>query len=233
MVPDSREILVNAFDAQGRQGLFRVDARSGDATLVALTEPDITFTWGTWSRDGKSVLFLRGDTKKRTSTLVQRNLQTREEKELYRTAPPLGFNGFELSPDGQQVVLNLLDRTTSTGTLRIVPVAGGEPRDLYQVQGPNRIMGTTRPVWTPDGKEILFLRLVPQAQQSPGAQPMIELWRVSVESGKAEKLDLSMESMRDITLHPDGKRLAFSAGQTKTEIWVMENLLPAPPRAAK
>jgi Tol biopolymer transport system component len=231
--PDSREILVNAIDAQGRQGLFRVDARSGDATLVGLTEPETTFTWGMWSRDGKSVLFLRGDTKKRTTSLVQHNLQTREEKELYRTAPPLGFNSFELSPDGREVVLNLIERSTSNVTFRIIPIAGGEPRDLYQAQGPSGIRGNTRPVWTPDGKGILFLRLVPQAQPSPGTQPMIELWRVSVENGKAEKLDLSMEGMRELTLHPDGKRFAFAAGQTRTEIWVMENLIPASPRAAK
>jgi len=27
--------------------------------------------------------------------------------------------------------------------------------------------------------------------------------------------------------HPDGRRLAFVAGRHKTEVWVMENFLPA------
>jgi hypothetical protein len=28
-----------------------------------------------------------------------------------------------------------------------------------------------------------------------------------------------------ISLHPDGKRLAFGTGQNKAELWVMENFL--------
>ena len=40
-------------------------------------------------------------------------------------------------------------------------------------------------------------------------------------------VDLAMERLRDLSLHPDGKRLAFAAGQSKPEVWVMENFLPA------
>lgn len=229
--PDAREILIHAFDTQGRQGLFRVDARTGETSTVFLNQPGITSNWGTWARDGKSVFFVRSDNTKPTATLIQRDLQTGEEKELFHTSQPISLNTFELSPDGQQAVLHLFDRTTSTGTLKLLPVAGGEPRDLYQVQGPSRIMGSTQPVWTPDGKDILFLRLV---QPSPNPrQSAFEIWRVSVETGKAEKLGPPMENISNITLHPDGKRLAFQAGQSKIEIWVMENLLPAAPRKPK
>lgn len=217
--PDAREILVNAVDAQRRQGIFRVDARNGDSSPIVLNQPGITHGWPAWSHDGKLVFFVRNEVRKDTSALIQRDLRSGEEKEIYCTSEPISFNGFELSPDGQQIVLNLLERTTSTGTLKIVPLAGGESRDLFQVQGTSRIMGSTRPVWTPDGKEILFVRIVQP-------QSVFEIWRVSVQSGKAEKLGLTMENMSNITLHPDGKRLAFQAGQTKSEIWVMENLLP-------
>ena len=54
-----------------------------------------------------------------------------------------------------------------------------------------------------------------------------ELWRVLVDGGAAQKLDLALPSVSRISVHPDGRRLAISAGSPKFEAWVMENLLPA------
>ncbi|MCX6376441.1 MAG: hypothetical protein NTU88_10495, partial [Armatimonadetes bacterium] len=56
-----------------------------------------------------------------------------------------------------------------------------------------------------------------------------ELWSVSVQGGEPRKLDLTAENMRDLSVHPDGRQIAFTAGQTKSEVWVMENFLPANP----
>ena len=33
---------------------------------------------------------------------------------------------------------------------------------------------------------------------------------------------------RHLSLHPDGRRLAYAAGQSEAEVWVMENFLPEP-----
>jgi hypothetical protein len=30
-----------------------------------------------------------------------------------------------------------------------------------------------------------------------------------------------------VRLHPDGRRIAFTSGERKSELWVLENLLPA------
>ncbi len=54
----------------------------------------------------------------------------------------------------------------------------------------------------------------------------LELWRVPAAGGPPEKLDLSMEQMRKIRFHPDGRRIAFEAGSSGAEIWVMEHFLP-------
>jgi hypothetical protein len=37
-----------------------------------------------------------------------------------------------------------------------------------------------------------------------------------------------MDSVRDVSFHPDGHYLTFatSAGEDKVEVWVMENFLP-------
>lgn len=35
-----------------------------------------------------------------------------------------------------------------------------------------------------------------------------------------------MEGLRDVSIHPDGRTIAFNAGWKRAEHWVMENLLP-------
>jgi hypothetical protein len=39
--------------------------------------------------------------------------------------------------------------------------------------------------------------------------------------------------MRDLCLHPDGRHIAFTAGQDTSEVWAMENFLPPPKAAGK
>jgi hypothetical protein len=41
-----------------------------------------------------------------------------------------------------------------------------------------------------------------------------------------------MNRLRDLCVHPDGRRVAFTAGEPEIEIWVMENFLP-PAQSAK
>jgi hypothetical protein len=55
---------------------------------------------------------------------------------------------------------------------------------------------------------------------------MTELWLVPVEGGQARKLDLAVDSLADLRMHPDGRHIAFVAGRHKGELWVMENFLP-------
>jgi hypothetical protein len=55
-----------------------------------------------------------------------------------------------------------------------------------------------------------------------------------LEGGTPEKLDLAIEGLtvagwENLRRHPDGRRIAFAAGETKDELWVMENFLPAAP----
>jgi hypothetical protein len=36
-----------------------------------------------------------------------------------------------------------------------------------------------------------------------------------------------MGSSTSLSVHPDGRRIAFTAGEAKEEVWVMENIWPA------
>lgn len=221
--PNAREILVTAKDSEGRLGFYRVDARTGESTLIVSARDGVDLRWGRWSPDGQSVFFVRFHFKTQVNTVVQRSLQSGEEKELGRYHMPEYVVGFDLSPDGQQFLLNFLDQSTRRGMFKLFPIAGGEARDLYRTEPSLRPLAVS-PFWTPDGKNILFMQH-PGLPSDPELAPP-EVWRLSVETGKAEKLGLSIQGLSQLTVHPDGKQVAFSSGESKNEIWVMENLLP-------
>jgi hypothetical protein len=43
------------------------------------------------------------------------------------------------------------------------------------------------------------------------------------------ELKFSQPNIRDISIHPDGRQIAFSAGLSDEEtVWVMEGLMPKP-----
>lgn len=82
------------------------------------------------------------------------------------------------------------------------------------------------PTWSADGRYIYFSKL----QKSPGGMmAMMDLYRISVDGGEAQKIDLSMGRFRHFSVHPDGQHITFSsmgANPEQSQVWVMENFLP-------
>jgi hypothetical protein len=54
----------------------------------------------------------------------------------------------------------------------------------------------------------------------------VEVVRVAVAGGDPEPIGLEMEALNHLRVHPDGRRLAFVAGYSSAELWVMEDFLP-------
>jgi Tol biopolymer transport system component len=67
--------------------------------------------------------------------------------------------------------------------------------------------------WTPDQRFLLFVR----GDRS--------LWRTPVVGGEAERIG---PHTGGITVHPDGKRIAFSSVGERgaSKVWALEDLLP-------
>ena len=221
--PDSLSIVVSG---QRRErpsnGIFRIDVQSGELTTLVQEEGN-NYRWPALSQDAKTLFYLQINFPKKTWSIRARDLRSGEEKELYSVLPPpVNIGSLGLSPDGQQLAFFLADQAKAV--LKVMPATGGEAREICQIQRPAYFPGNTRLVWSPDGERILFVR-GGQDPTKPQDQTY-ELWQVSAAGGEPQKLGLTMERLRDLSLHPDGKRLAFSAGQTKLEVWVMENFLP-------
>ena len=79
--------------------------------------------------------------------------------------------------------------------------------------------------WSADGRYLLCAL----TQPSPTLEEQkTSLWRLPLAGGPPEELALTMEGVRQISVRPDGQRLAFTAGREGSEVWVMEDILPKP-----
>jgi Tol biopolymer transport system component len=135
--------------------------------------------------------------------MVRRQLGSGEEKGRVQ------FEGTSadvpLSPDGRWVVFRDKNRT-----LNLAPVAGGERREIFRLESTNDYCRLT---WTPDSRYVLC---------SKDGQ----VWRIPASGGEARKLAIPVKGLRELIVHPDGKRVAMWVQEPGLDIWVLENFLP-------
>ena len=78
----------------------------------------------------------------------------------------------------------------------------------------------TRVTWTPNGRELIF---------GHGGGAYNSLRQIPLEGGQPRNIGPQMLSIgtRGVSIHPNGRLLAFHAysGKTQSEVWVLENLL--------
>jgi Tol biopolymer transport system component len=203
--PDGRWLLVNSRHDGGRFGLFCADARTGTLKPVV---GDGVF-WGIWSADSKSIIYVRDDGA-RGSVIRTRNRETRQEKELFRPDKPMHISNLALSWEGRQLAFGMHPISPIIGqTIAILPMSGGPPRELHQVA-----RGSFHGLeWTPDGQSLLFA--------SAG-----EMWRISPKGGSPEPIGIKLEGSDGFAVNRSQRLIAFIAGETKREVWLMENFLP-------
>jgi Tol biopolymer transport system component len=221
--PDGRFI---AFRGRGRtsrtSGAYSIDLGASEITPVVRCGPEEAIYESEHGPGGKYFL-ARGNRKNGFSQIVAHDLKTGEEWEFYRFPRFEVDIGIELSPDGRW--LSFLNAGwNAVRSLRIMPVSGGDAREVWSFGETKQGAQSLAHTWSPDGRYILF------GAPDPSDRPRWELLRVPVEGGKPEKLGLRREGgIRPITVHPDGRQLAFASRSSYTgssEVWVMENFLP-------
>jgi Tol biopolymer transport system component len=216
--PDGTALIFPGLDRERRPGVFRVDLKSGSVTTLVHAGPNVVIPQAGVTPDGTSLVYFAMNIVSGSQSVVVRDLQTGQEKII--TEPVPTPTGMALSPDGQQVAVTTADDASGKQTVVVVPVAGGAAREIYKVDKPRSILRF--PFWTSDGRQILCgIRL----------EDKLEPLLVPADGSEPQKFAVPMTGITDLSFHPDGQRLAFSAGRSQSEVWVMENFLPKPAAA--
>jgi Tol biopolymer transport system component len=233
--PDGRS-LVAAYWDRSRKSVdhYRIDVGTGEARLLRRGKgggpffPDHNLLRPDLSPDGRTMFFSereRAGSEVRGFRVLAYDIETAREKEILRLAGRFCGAVF-VSPDGRQLAFPEVDLKTGSSTVEVVPVGGGEVREVLRVELPARIWGPAGLAWAPDGRHLL-VPINPKSTGGPAPGAPTELLRVPVAGGQAQSLGLAMERIGLGGVHPDGRRLVFDSGQPREsaqEVWVMENL---------
>ncbi len=211
---DNRFLLITGVE-ESSGSIYKMDTQTGEKKLL-LRKARGSFFGHEPSPDGKGFFYSLRDREKNLCRILFRNIETGEERELYR-APMAEILTIRLSPDGRWLAfINL----TYQRVLRIIPVEGGEARELARFElVSDFFIGMT---WTADGKYILFSKPLDSKAEK------WDIWRLPLDGSEAQRTGLDMRC--EPTAHPDGQQIAFSAvDETKpfNEVWALENSLPA------
>ncbi|HUE86917.1 MAG TPA: protein kinase [Vicinamibacterales bacterium] len=120
--------------------------------------------------------------------------------------PGLGFN-YRLSPDGRR-----LARPAATGPTRDLWIDDLERRAI-----PTRLtygMMTGSPVWTPDGRRVVYSSGTPNGNL---------FWKAADGSGPEERLTTSVNDQAAGSISPDGATLLYheTSSTEPTDIWLL------------
>jgi len=207
---DGRSFLAVGQDVKGRNGIFRIDAQTGETTSIVVRDR-AGITPPLQSPDGKTLYYsLAG------AAVIKRDLMSGDEAELAR--PQAAFTAMSLSPDGRYIATTSSDPSTKANTLLLLDTTTGESRELMRRPEPQRPIVFT---WAPDSRSILV--------RIAAKDGRLEIWRVFLDGSQPVKLDASLASnIRTVRLHPDGRRIAFQIDEQPKpeEVWVTEGLFP-------
>lgn len=227
--PDGRSILVPGKDNKIQHGLFLVDAQTGEVTPTVMWE-DRGISFPAWFPDGKRLLYgvQRREAGTTSGTIVIRDLATGQENVLFQRAANENIADLALSPDGRQVAVTLFEQQTRSFVLKVLPVAGGDARELVRAKEPEEMVGDSLS-WSPDSRYIVFVKAVNNQELLGGYFPHgreTQTLAISSRGGEPHALGVAMDSANGVSFDPTGHHIAFAAGRAKSEIWVMENFLP-------
>ncbi|MCI0423810.1 MAG: hypothetical protein L0312_32125 [Acidobacteria bacterium] len=218
--PDGRALVVYGVNKQGHVSRYILDLKTLESRTVIEGSNEHQPGNPVWSLDGKGLFYFARDWTKEKTSLVKLTLDSGHRDILYSVDYLPHAIHPALSPDGQKLAFAIRDDKKKAGFVSVIPTTGGEPKALVKLRWdlPYDCIG-----WSRDGRYILYGTVEGNRIEVQTAT----LWRVPVAGGDPQRLDISMDGLDDLRIHPDGMRIAFTAGQYKTEVWVMENLLPA------
>jgi len=148
--------------------------------------------------DGSRLYFIEGQ-----SRLSQTSVTGGETFPIPTSLEDTGFsNVFAISPDNSALLMNTARGTTLDGPLWSVPVLGGSPRRLGNLQGHGG-------AWSPDGNKLAFCK-------------GNEIFLANSDGSDPHRLLATSGTSSELRWSPDGSNLRFTVNDPKTNnhaIW--------------
>jgi Tol biopolymer transport system component len=221
--PDGTRIFTRGEDINRRAGVFVVDVATGAARTVLLRDTttgrgEMPWTLG-WTADGKEVIYRRYDVRDSTVRTVAADPATGATRVLASLthAQPQDVTG-DLSPDGRLIAQVVPTPDRQGNALRVTDLEGKSARELLRVRLPDDLFSTN---WTADGRHIYVVRanLDDPSPVFP-LRSSVRVDRVSVADGTTRTVQLGIRgNYTPIAVHPDGRRIFFTAGHAAYELW--------------
>ena len=214
--PDGRAFLLSGTDARGRIGVFQIDIESGKIAPVATPRDDFWRGFRPeWFPDGKRVYYsVPAADRSGGVVVIEHDLTTSKEREVLRRTSRAEqiHRDINISPDGRFIASSSDDGRA----LVLYPLQGTAPREIYRAPDGRLVQPTM--AWTADSQGLVV-------RTGAGPEQARELWVVRLDGRAPVKLELAAP-VSDFRLHPDGRRIAFTARQRRSEVWLLQNFLP-------
>src|SRR5262245_22572053 len=189
--PDGKRIALS-MDIDGNLDIGVVSADGGAVERIT-TDARVDIE-PTWSRDGQSLYFV-------TARAGGFNIFQHSFADGSQTSVVAGFQP-AISLDGKQMAyVAPVQGRLGTGGIWVKELPNGQPRMVHYEETEYR----TKPVWTPDGKELLYV-------SDEGGSNDVKI--VPVAGGNPVQLTVDARDEYSPTLSPDGERFAFVSNRT-------------------
>ncbi|NOR14577.1 MAG: tetratricopeptide repeat protein [Candidatus Aminicenantes bacterium] len=219
--PDSNAIIYNAADKPYSIGFFTNDIKSGEFIRKSYFEKPHKIWGSAISPDGRYVYWTNFGHPNLIGKLNEFDLETRNEKILFKGVQ---MYSLALSPDGKLLAVVTMDPAEKAVAIKVAPIKGFSKETMRTLVASSKFWVRSL-AWAPDGQTIVYASPEKPVEKEEDER-YVTLFQVPVAGGTPQKIGISMEGINDLTIHPDGQRIAFSAGKKGREIWVMENIIP-------
>jgi dipeptidyl aminopeptidase/acylaminoacyl peptidase len=211
--------------------VFHLSLATGRWTV--LPSPATGQTFVEWNQDGRRFYYTRDRV-----TIVERNIDSGDERLITRVDSALTIRGLRLSPDRQSMafILRFNASVSETPRLMVASMQSGETRTIFEAKIPANQKGPTMlgtPAWSPDGRSLV----VPHG--TGNTLPDLAIVPVGGSAGRSVALDGAfartarggdsygpLVPITDVVWAPDGRRVFFGLQAFRATSWIIESVLP-------
>lgn len=212
-------------DVGDKNGIVVVDSKSGHATVLREIGGVRNPMNPAFSPDGKTLYRIHRPWPDGKFAILADDITSGATREVYST--PVGIRSMALSRDGSTLAFWAVGNSQDRADLLTIPVSGGQPTTVISLVASNPAV-TAGIAFSPDSRWIYYVVADGSAASAPN-----RLVRVRTAGGQQEDTGISAPQLSNPSIHPDGDRIAFSAGARTEEVWALENFAPAASRASK